>query len=176
MIWDAELFEALERDAEALLELEESALVTAIARAVAIKAEVVSRDERESDLRMLLNFGHTLAHAIEALTRYRNLLHGEAVAIGMVYAAERSEALGHAPLGTASRIEKLCRRFGLPTRPPGFARSAYLAALQVDKKKQDSRIHYVVLEGVGSARTVPLTPSEIAAGLPLRGRRGAGRA
>ena len=94
-IWDAELFAALERDAEALLALEESALVPVLARAVEIKAEVVRRDERESGLRMLLNFGHTLAHAIEALAGYRGLLHGEAVAIGMVYAAERSEALGY---------------------------------------------------------------------------------
>jgi 3-dehydroquinate synthase len=181
VIWDAGLFELLERDAEALLALDEAALVPVLARAVEIKAEVVSRDEREADLRMLLNFGHTLAHAIETLTRYRGLLHGEAVAIGMVYAAERSEALGHAPLGTAARLEKLCRRFGLPTRPPGFARSAYLAALQVDKKRQDSRIHYVVLEGVGSARTVPLALSQVAAALPVRptrvgrGARGAAR-
>jgi 3-dehydroquinate synthase len=167
-IWDAELFAALERDAEAVLALEESALVPVLARAVEIKAEVVARDERESGLRMLLNFGHTLAHAIEALAHYRGLLHGEAVAIGMVYAAERSEALGHAPLGTAARLEKLCRRLGLPTQPPDFTRSAYLAAMRVDKKKQDSRIHYVVLEGVGSARTVPLLPSQVAAALPAR--------
>jgi len=174
IIWDAALFESLERDAEALLALEEWALVPVIARAVEIKAEVVRRDERESDLRMLLNFGHTLAHAIEALTHFRGLLHGEAVAIGMVYAAERSEELGHAPLGTAARLAKLCRRLGLPTEPPAFARSAYLAALQVDKKRQDSRIHYVVLEGVGSARTVPLSLSQVAAGLPVRPGRGAG--
>jgi 3-dehydroquinate synthase len=174
VIWDAELFAALERDAEALLELEESALVPALTRAVEIKAEVVRRDERESGPRMLLNFGHTLAHAIEALAGYRGLLHGEAVAIGMVYAAERSEALGYAPLGTAARLEKLCRRLGLPTDPPGFARSAYLAALRVDKKKQDSRIHYVVLEGVGSARTVPLLPSQVAAALPVRPKRDRG--
>jgi 3-dehydroquinate synthase len=167
-IWDAELFAALERDAEALLALDESALVPALTRAVEIKAEVVRRDERESGPRMLLNFGHTLAHAIEALAGYRGLLHGEAVAIGMVYAAGRSEALGIAPLGTAARLEKLCRRLGLPTDPPGFTRSAYLAALRVDKKKQDSRIHYVVLEGVGSARTVPLLPSQVAAALPAR--------
>jgi 3-dehydroquinate synthase len=173
VIWDAGLFEVLERDAEALLALEETALVPVLARAVEIKAEVVRRDERESDLRMLLNFGHTLAHAIEALTRYRGLLHGEAVAIGMVYAAERSEALGYAPLGTAARLDKLCRRFGLPTQPPRFARSAYLAALSVDKKRQDSRIHYVVLEGVGSARTVPLSPSQVAAALPARRGRAA---
>jgi 3-dehydroquinate synthase len=169
-IWDPELFAALERDAEALLALDEAALVPVLARAVEIKAEVVARDEREADLRMLLNFGHTLAHAIEALTRYRGLLHGEAVAIGMVYAAQRSEALGYAPLGTAARIEKLCRRLGLPTDPPAYPRSAYLAALRVDKKKQDSRIHYVVLGGIGSARTVPLSPSEVAAALPARPR------
>ena len=174
VIWDAELFAALERDAEALLALDESALVPALTRAVEIKAEVVRRDERESGPRMLLNFGHTLAHAIEALAGYRGLLHGEAVAIGMVYAAERSEALGYAPLGTAARVEKLCRRLGLPTEPPGFTRSAYLAALRVDKKKQDSRIHYVVLEGVGSARTVPLLPSQVAAALPVRPRRSRG--
>jgi 3-dehydroquinate synthase len=173
-IWDAELFAALERDAEALLALEATALVPALTRAVEIKAEVVRRDERESGPRMLLNFGHTLAHAIEALAGYRGLLHGEAVAIGMVYAAERSEALGHAPLGTAARLEKLCRRLGLPTEPPAFPRSAYLAALRVDKKKQDSRIHYVVLEGVGSARTVPLLPSEVAAALPARPPRSRG--
>jgi 3-dehydroquinate synthase len=176
-IWDAELFEVLERDAEALLALEERVLVPVLARAVEIKAEVVSRDEREAGLRMLLNFGHTLAHAIETLGGYRGLLHGEAVAIGMVYAAERSEALGFAPLGTAARLAKLCQRFGLPTQPPAYARSAYLAALQVDKKKQDSRIHYVVLEGMGSARTEPLLPSEVAAALPARPprkRRGSG--
>ncbi len=168
IIWDAELFETLERDVEGLLALEESVLVPVLGRAVEIKAEVVRRDEREADVRMLLNFGHTLAHAIEALTHYRGLLHGEAVAIGMVYAAERSEALGYAPLGTAARLEKLCRRLGLPTQPPPFPRSAYLSALQVDKKRQDSRIHYVVLGGVGSARTVPLLPSEVAAALPAR--------
>src|SRR5262249_34912828 len=122
-IFDAQLFEALERDAEALLALEEAALVPALARAVEIKAEVVRRDERESDLRMLLNFGHTLAHAIEALAGYRGLLHGEAVAIGMVYAAQRSEALGHAPLGTAARLAQLCPRLGLPTPPPAFTRT-----------------------------------------------------
>lgn len=174
-IRDADLFERLERDAEALLRLEPGALVPAIARAVEIKAEVVSRDEREQGLRMLLNFGHTLGHAIEALRRYRGLLHGEAVAIGMVYAAGRSEALGFAPTGTADRIAALCRRFGLPTEPPPFARSAYVGALGVDKKKRDSRIEFVVLEGIGAARTVSLTPSEVAAALPRGAAAGSGR-
>jgi 3-dehydroquinate synthase len=176
-IWDAALFERLERDAEKLLDLDEEALVPVLARAIEIKAEVVAQDEREHGVRRLLNFGHTLAHAIEALMRYRGLLHGEAVAIGMRYAAERSEALGTAPAGTAERLGALCRRLGLPDTPPAFERSAYLEALRVDKKKQDSRIHFVVLEGVGRASTVPLLPSEVAAGLPRRPSRppGAGR-
>lgn len=170
-IWDAALFERLERDAEALMALETAALVPVLRRAVEIKAEVVSRDEREQGLRMLLNFGHTLAHALEALHRFRGPLHGEAVAIGMVYAARRSEALGASPAGTAERLEALCRRFGLPTELPARARSAYLSALRVDKKKRDSRIRFVVLEGLGRARTEPLTPVEVAAGIPRAPRR-----
>jgi 3-dehydroquinate synthase len=170
-IWDAELFGCLERDAPALLRLEPGALLPVLGRAVEIKAEVVSRDEREHGLRMLLNFGHTLGHAIEALARYRGILHGEAVAIGMVYAARRSEALGHAPAGTTDRLAALCERFELPTALPTHDRSAYLDALRVDKKRRDSRIQFVVLEGVGSARCVPLGLAEVAAGLPRTARR-----
>jgi 3-dehydroquinate synthase len=165
-IWDAALFETLEADAERLLALDLEALVPIIERNVEIKAEVVSRDEREQGVRMLLNFGHTLGHAVEALQRYRKLIHGEAVAIGMVYAARLSEALGRAPAGTAERLETLCHRFELPTELPSYPRSAYLTALRVDKKKRDSHIHYVVLEGIGRARTVALTPAEVAAAVP----------
>ncbi len=172
-IWDARLFEALERDAEALLRLDPEALLPVLERACAIKAEVVSRDERESGVRMLLNFGHTLAHAIENLSRYRNVLHGEAVAMGMVFAARRSEDLARAPAGTADRIEALCRRMGLPTELPSFPRRAYLSAVAVDKKRRDARIRYVVLEGIGRADTVPLTPAEILP--PARRGRRAGR-
>ncbi|HEY5656510.1 MAG TPA: 3-dehydroquinate synthase, partial [Myxococcota bacterium] len=175
-IWDAAFFAQLERDAEALTALETAALVPVLERAVRIKAEVVSRDEREQGLRMLLNFGHTMAHALEALQRYRNLRHGEAVAIGMIYAAQRSEALGCSPPGTAERLERLCQRFGLPTRLPPFERRAYLSALRVDKKRRDSRIHYVVLEGIGRAKTVPLTPAQIAAAVPRAPARSRGAA
>jgi len=175
-IRDAAFFERLERDAEALLALEPGVLVPVLERAIEIKADVVSRDEREQGLRMLLNFGHTMAHALETLQRYRRMLHGEAVAIGMVYAARRSEALRHAPPGTAERLEALCRRFDLPTELPDFERSAYLSVLGVDKKKRDSRIHYVVLQGIGRADTVPMTPAEIAAGVPRSPKKsGAGR-
>jgi 3-dehydroquinate synthase len=152
-------------------------LVAALGRAIAIKAEIVSKDEREAGPRMLLNLGHTLAHAVEALTGYRDVLHGEAVAMGMVYAARRSEQLGLAPGGTAERIDGLLRRFALPTELPGFPREAYLAALRVDKKKRDGRIRYVVLRGIGRAETVPLSAARIlppgALGEAGRRRRGA---
>ena len=110
---------------------------------------------------MLLNLGHTLAHAVEMLLGYGSVLHGEAVAMGMVYAARRSEQLesrtgghGRAPRGAAAR-------FGLPTELPPGPRKAYLGALRVDKKRRDSRIRYIALRRIGRAEAVELTPAEI---------------
>ena len=160
-IWDADLFDWIEPRVEAFLELDPRVVIPALERACAIKAEVVERDEREGGLRRLLNFGHTLAHAIEKHARYRGILHGEAVAIGMAFAAERSEALGFAPVGTASRLIDVLERAGLPTRAPNRPRSAYLSAMAVDKKKQGGKIHFVVLDRIGSAGTAALAPQEI---------------
>jgi 3-dehydroquinate synthase len=171
-IRDAALFAELERAGERLLDDDAGILLPVIERACAIKAEVVSLDEREGGLRMILNFGHTLAHAIETLSRYRGILHGEAVAIGMVFAARRCEALGLSPAGTAARIEDLLRRLGLPTEPPPFPRRAYLAALAVDKKRRDAHVRFVGLRGIGRAEIVPLAPAEI---LPAARRAGARR-
>jgi 3-dehydroquinate synthase len=170
-ILDADFFARLERDAPRALALEPEALLPVLERACAIKADVVAKDERETGLRMLLNLGHTLGHAIEALQGYRGILHGEAVAIGMAYAALRSEELGLAPAGTALRLRELLARCGLPTDLPPFSRGAYLGALRVDKKRKDGRIRYVVLRAIGKADTVPLTPAEI---LPAR-KKTAGR-
>ncbi|MEE8165378.1 MAG: 3-dehydroquinate synthase, partial [Myxococcota bacterium] len=117
-IWDAELFGSLESRIEAFLDLEPKVVLAVLKRACAIKAEVVERDEREGGLRRLLNFGHTLAHAIEKQAGYRGILHGEAVSIGMVFAAERSESLGFAHAGTRLRLESLLKRAGLPTQMP----------------------------------------------------------
>ena len=169
VIRDAALFERFERDVERVLALEPGPTLDVLERSCQIKAEVVSQDEREAGLRMILNFGHTLAHAIETLLGYRKLLHGEAVAIGMVFAARRSEALGHAPAGIADRIEALLQRAGLPTAVPDLPRRAYLDALRVDKKRRDAHVRFVVLRDLGQADIVPLTPAEI---LPRSGRRG----
>jgi 3-dehydroquinate synthase len=89
------------------------------------------------------------------------VLHGEAVAMGMAFAARRSEALGMAEAGTAARLVALLTRLGLPSELPRHPRRAYLAALAVDKKRRDARIRFVVLRGIGQAETVPLLPNEI---------------
>jgi 3-dehydroquinate synthase len=166
-IWDAAFFEELESCIEAFLDLEPKVVMSVLERACAIKAEVVERDEREGGLRRLLNFGHTLAHAIENHAHYRGILHGEAVSIGMVFAADRSELLGFAPAGTRSRLQSLLERAGLPIRVPNRPRRAYLSAIAVDKKKQGKEIHFVILRGIGSAGTAALRPQEI---LPPRWR------
>jgi 3-dehydroquinate synthase len=160
-LWDEGFLARLERDAEALMALESRRLLPVLERACTIKAEIVERDEREAGLRMLLNLGHTLAHAVEKQLGYRSVLHGEAVAMGMVYAARRSEQLELAPAGTTERLEALLRRFGLPTELPARPRKAYLAALRVDKKSRDSRIRYIALRRIGRAEIVELTPAEI---------------
>jgi 3-dehydroquinate synthase len=160
-IWDAGLFRRLERRIEDALALEPEALLPVLKRACAIKAEVVSRDEREGGLRMLLNFGHTLAHVVEKEAHYKGILHGEAVSMGMVYAAQRSEELGYAPAGTRERLEALLLRCELPTELPSLPRRAYLSGLRVDKKKVDARINFVVLSELGRAQTVSLSPAQI---------------
>ncbi len=160
-ICDAALFAELETEGERLLGGELERLLPILERSCAIKAAVVSQDEREAGLRMILNFGHTLGHAVESLAHYRGVLHGEAVAMGMAFAARRSEALGLAPAGTAQRLLALLDRLGLPTELPRHPRRAYLSALSVDKKKRDARIRFVALRGIGRAETVPLLPREI---------------
>lgn len=161
VIWDAEFFAWLEEHIDAFMALDSKRVLSALERACAIKAEVVSRDEREGGLRRLLNFGHTLAHAIEKHARFKGILHGEAVSIGMVFAAERSEDLGFSPKGSAARLESMLVRAGLPTKAPDRPRSAYLSAMAVDKKKQGGKIHFVVLKGIGDAGTALLSPAEI---------------
>jgi 3-dehydroquinate synthase len=121
---------------------------------------------------MLLNFGHTLGHAVEALSGYRGVLHGEAVSIGMSFAARRSEELGLAAPGSAVRLIALLARAGLPTELPSFPQRAYLASISADKKKRDARIRFVALRAIGRAEAVPLLASEI---LPAVERGGARR-
>ena len=167
-LWDAEFFGWLEEEMEAVLALEPDPTTEMIARACGIKAEIVGLDEREAGLRSLLNFGHTLAHALENVGDYRRYRHGEAVSVGMVFAAHISEKRGLCQPGSASRLEALLARAGLPVETPKWSsdREAYLRAISVDKKLQASRVGFVVLREIGRAEVLQLTPEEILEGAP----------
>jgi 3-dehydroquinate synthase len=146
-IVDAGFFAWLEDNAEALIARDANALAVAIQRSCELKAAVVAEDERESGRRAILNFGHTFGHAIERCQGYGQWLHGEAVAAGMVMAAQLS---GGDRVG-AGRIAELLERVGLPTRPPAIAASEFLAAMGMDKKVQQKQLRFVLLRALGDA-------------------------
>jgi 3-dehydroquinate synthase len=149
-IRDAALLATLEERREALSGLDVGAVGPVIEACARIKAAVVAEDERESGLRRILNFGHTLAHGLEAATRYGRLLHGEAVAVGMAFAAWLGESLGRTEPGTARRLETLLRGYGLPVRPPrGLPPSRVLKAMEGDKKRGPGGLRWVLLARPG---------------------------
>lgn len=163
VIGDAALFTDLEQQIEAAMGLEPSVTVSLVVRCAAQKAAVVAADEREErGERAVLNFGHTVGHAVEVLTEYRQFLHGEAVAIGMVAAARVSQRLGTCGADVVARIERLLKRAGLPTEIPKELRSPALAlAMQADKKSTGGRIRFVAVEVIGRTRFVDLAATEI---------------
>ncbi len=152
LILDPELLEWLEAEAPALLALEPEPLVRVLRRSIAIKARVVSADEREDGLRMILNYGHTVGHALEAATGYTTLLHGEAVAVGMAAAAAIAVELGLIDRELEARQNALIARFGLPLRAPGVDPEAVLARMRLDKKVSGRTLRFILLTGAG--RTV----------------------
>lgn len=148
-ISDATYFRRTVTEAGALLALDPDALTDFLRRSVEIKAAVVAADEREGGLRKTLNFGHTIGHAVEALSEF-SLLHGEAVAIGMVAEARLGEKLGITATGTAEQLEDALASFGLPTRvPDGFAVDDVLAFTRLDKKARQGRVEYALIEKIG---------------------------
>jgi 3-dehydroquinate synthase len=155
-IADADFFGWLEANADGLLAGDASLLAHAIATAIAFKAGVVARDEKERGERMLLNLGHTFGHAIETEQGYGGLLHGEAVAVGMVMAANLSAQLGRAPAGDLQRLRALLTRLGLPTTmPQGLDPNAVLAHMRLDKKSVSGSLRLVLWRGIGRAEVVP---------------------
>jgi len=146
-IVDADFFAWLEANIEKLLARDPHVLVAAIRRSCELKAAIVAEDERESGRRAILNFGHTFGHAIERCQGYGEWLHGEAVAAGMVMAAQLSAG----DMAVAERIGNLLERAGLPTRPPAMAALDLLAAMGMDKKVQQKRLRFVLLRGLGDA-------------------------
>jgi 3-dehydroquinate synthase len=152
LIFDLKFLEWIEENVDALLALDPAALAHAIHRSCELKADVVRRDERETGDRALLNFGHTFGHAIETATGYTEWLHGEAVATGMVIAAEMSAKLGLLRREDVERVRVLLSRIGLPVQAPRFGANRALDYMRVDKKVKSGRIRLVLLERLGAAR------------------------
>ncbi len=155
VILDAALFDDLEAHTAELLGRDPATLVRTIARCCQLKAGVVCRDEREeSGLRAVLNYGHTFAHALETLTGYGQLLHGEAVAIGMICAARLAERLGRVDAAFVRRQQALVEALGLPVRLPKLEAEKTLATMMHDKKVQHGRLRFVLPSRMGHVELV----------------------
>lgn len=152
VIWDAAFFDYLEQNRDAILALKPDAITHIIQRSCEIKAEVVSKDERESDLRAILNFGHTVGHAVETAERYK-IRHGHAVAIGMVYASRLAERTGLCDGTVAERLEKLLNAYGLPINLDSLSRRPLIAELmdtiQIDKKAEAGKVKFILPKTIG---------------------------
>lgn len=148
---DAQFLDWIESHLDALLKRDKSALAYAVRRCCELKASVVERDERESDIRAILNFGHTFGHAIEAGLGYGTWLHGEAVGCGMIMAADLSTRLGLIPKSDSTRIRTVIERAGLPVVGPNLGAERYLSLMRLDKKSDAGAIRFVLIAGPGRA-------------------------
>ena len=162
LILDRELVTTLERRRDSIRSLEPDVATDVIRRSAAIKADVVSRDERETlGIRMLLNYGHTVGHAVETAAGYEGFLHGEAVSVGMMAAAHISHAMGLLSEGEVERQRALLESFGLPTTLVDVDTVAIGEAMLSDKKTRDKAIHWVLLNSIGRAITRGDVPADV---------------
>jgi 3-dehydroquinate synthase len=149
VIYDSALFDRIEEHVKAIRSLDRSLLLELVRRSCEIKAEVVGIDEREDGLRAILNYGHTLGHAIENVQGYGQLLHGEAIAIGMVFASRLSEEVCGLPPDATKRQAGLFHAFDLPTDWSGYEWDRLRRAMSVDKKAANASPRFVLAESLG---------------------------
>jgi 3-dehydroquinate synthase len=158
---DLTFFEYLENNIDAIIAMDSDALVEIIRRSCKLKAHVVELDEKEAGLRTILNYGHTLGHAFESLSGYRDMVHGEAVAVGMALAAKISCALGMCNPQDEDRIVTLTGRCGLSVAVPEFDRQALLDLIAADKKSKSGTITFICNQGIGMYAISKHTPEEL---------------
>jgi 3-dehydroquinate synthase len=163
IIYDANLFAQIERDLPKLLKREPKMLAAVVARCCEIKAEVVGRDETDGGPRAILNFGHTVGHAIENISGYGKFLHGEAIAMGQVAAAKLSHEILGLPERNIERIENLFRRAGLPVqiRLNSSKRQKLLHAMRLDKKVSGGEIKFVLAKKIGEVIWNQRVPEDV---------------
>lgn len=157
MIWDRDLFSFYEEKMEDLLKLEEDSLVEAISRSCMIKAEVVSRDEREEGIRAILNYGHTLGHAVEAATGYRRFYHGEAVAVGISFVLDLACGLTYIHEELVERERALLVQAGLPVQVSGISSQEIIRHIYQDKKRVRGMLRFVVPVDLGQVTLVSIS-------------------
>ncbi len=165
MILDPDLLQLLQGHSEELLRLEPELTAEAIRCSASIKAKVVSEDERETGLRTLLNYGHTIGHGLEAATGYERLLHGEAVAVGMMGAAMISQRLGLLPQEVVEQQRAILQSFGLPTGYRDIDTKSILQAMELDKKVKERAVRWVLLKDIGQAIIRADVPHEVVLGV-----------
>jgi 3-dehydroquinate synthase len=161
VIADADFFGYLEQRMPDILRLDPDAVRRIVTRSCEIKAAVVMEDEHEADRRRILNYGHTVGHALESLSGYRRLIHGEAVAMGMVQEASLACSMGLCTPDTVERIRALIRAAGLPETPPGLRFQQLWEAMQHDKKVAQGTIYCVLPERIGRVVVAPLAQDEV---------------
>lgn len=162
LIKDKNFFSYLEKNLDKIISLDFSSLRFAIEQSLKIKARVVEEDEREEKgIRQILNFGHTLAHAIEVATGYKRYTHGKAVAIGMVTAGRIAVQMGYFPFPSFLRLESLLRKAGLPTAFKGIDKEKIWQSLFLDKKIREGRINFVLPKDIGEVFLTLDVPTSI---------------
>ena len=163
MIADRPFFEYLERHMDAILRMKTEPVQFLVRRCCEIKAGVVAADERESGVRRILNYGHTIGHALESLGKYKQLIHGEAVGIGMVQEAAISHTLEYCSEEVVHRQRALVRRAGLPDQLPSLKISELWGAMQHDKKVVKGQVHCVMPREIGRVEVLPLARPSVMA-------------
>jgi 3-dehydroquinate synthase len=162
VIRDKDFFNWLRNNRELLIKKDRDALIYAIKTSCQIKADVVEIDEKESSLRAILNYGHTFGHAVESLTGYQNYLHGEAVSIGMVFAAKAAADFGYCAENDVAEITSLLSDFNLPVEVPDFSVTDYMEAMMHDKKVKGGQLNMIFNVGIGDCKIVSIEhPEEI---------------
>ncbi|SHE43163.1 3-dehydroquinate synthase [Seinonella peptonophila] len=155
LIWDVHFVSWLETHVDSLLQLEPTHLIEAIYRGCQVKAAVVSQDEREQGIRAILNYGHTIGHALEAVSHYQHYKHGEAVAIGIAGAVRLSQKYFSLPMEIVERTEALLNSFGLPTRiDENWSMDELVQAMRRDKKARNGKLNFVLTTGLGKVELV----------------------
>jgi 3-dehydroquinate synthase len=165
LIWDADFLAWLEANMDKLRALDPAAITHAIYRSCEIKAQVVGQDEREGGIRAILNLGHTFGHAIETGMGYGNWLHGEAVAAGMVLAAQTSQRLGWLSEADVARTRALIRAAGLPDVAPDLGVATWLDYMGHDKKVEGGKLRFVLLKKLGEAVITADVPTDVLNGV-----------